>query len=130
MAKETPEGEGSAQDTPSPTPADEKPKQVIVIDGEPLQYSSSITYELLPGNIEVLFDDSQFFQRGIFSKRLSAASEQDRVVREIVDKIWKEFDVNDSGELDRDETRRFLQHTLGDMPPPNNYDESKFDETF
>lgn len=105
--KQTPEGEGAAQETPTPA-ADERPKQVIVIDGEPLQYSSSISYELLPGNVEIIFDDSQFFQRGVFTKRLSEASEQDRVVREVVDKIWKEFDVDDSGELDRDETRRFL----------------------
>jgi len=32
--------------------------------------------------------------------------------------------------LDKNETRTFLKVVLGNCPPPNNYDDSRFDETF
>ena len=51
------------------------------------------------------------------------------MINTIVDKIWAEWDKDNSGELDKDETREFLQHVFKDMPG-HAYDDSKFDETF
>lgn len=108
------------------TPA-EPVKQVCVIDGEPLQYERSIIWECFPSNIEILFDDSYFQQEKTFARVLSGDVERERVVKEVVEKIWSDFDKDNSNQLDKDETRNFLKTVLADLPPPNNYDESKFD---
>ncbi len=107
-----------------------KPTQVIVIDGEALQYESSVQWECFPGNVEVLINDDMFVANKTFSFKLTAAYERERVFKQAIDKIWLQFDADNNGSLDRDETKIFLQTVLGDVPPPNNYDDSKFDQTF
>ena len=54
---EQPELELADNTTPA---APERPKQVIVIDGEPLEYETSVTWEVFPSNVEILIDDSLF----------------------------------------------------------------------
>ena len=61
---------------------------------------------------------------------MSAEDEKDRIYTDAVEKIWKNFDDDHSGELDKEETRNFLKTVLENCPPPNNYDESKFEATF
>ena len=39
------------------TPKPERPEQVIMVDGEALNYKTSIIWECFPSNIEVLIDD-------------------------------------------------------------------------
>lgn len=39
------------------TPKPERPEQVIMVDGEALNYKTSIIWECFPSNIEVLLDD-------------------------------------------------------------------------
>jgi len=56
--------------------------------------------------------------------------ERDRIINQLVDKIWKDFDTDNSGMLDKPETRRFLMVILKDLPPPNNYEEEKFEQTY
>ena len=67
---------------------------------------------------------------GTFSRRLTPEVEQQRIYSQAVDKIWRQFDVDNSGALDKAETKRFLETVLADCPPPNNYEESRFEETF
>jgi len=57
-------------DVESPSGAD-KQQQVIIVDGEPLNYEASITWECFPGNIEILIDDSIFVQNETFSRKLT-----------------------------------------------------------
>ena len=47
-----------------------------------------------------------------------------------MEKIWRTFDADHSGELDKEESRNFLRTVLADCPPPNNYDESEFEAVF
>lgn len=101
-----------------------------MIDGEALNYSRSIIWECFPSNIEVLLDDSLFQQNGMFERQISPEIEQDRVYRDVVDKIWKQFDKDKNGELSKDETRSFLKVVLENCPPPHNYDENNFETTF
>ena len=75
-------------------------------------------------------DDSLFVQNKTFSIKITPNVERKRVIKQAVEKIWDEFDVDKSGALDKAETKRFLQTALADMPPPNNFDESRFEETF
>lgn len=61
---------------------------------------------------------------------MSEEVEKDRVYRDAVEKIWSQFDKDNSGELDRDETREFLKVVLENCPPPHNYNEDNFDRVF
>ena len=56
--------------------------------------------------------------------------ERDRIYKDAVEKIWDKFDTNRSNDLDRQEAKIFLQTVMENIPPPNHYDDSKFDETF
>lgn len=61
---------------------------------------------------------------------MTAEIERDRIYRDAVEKIWDQFDKDKTGKLDRAETKNFLRTVLENIPPPNHFDESKFDETF
>lgn len=125
------DGAAAATENGTATPqVPERPQQVIVIDGEALNYQTSIIWECFPANIEVLIDDQIFKTNGTFSRQITKEDEKNRVYTEAVDKIWVQFDADNSGELDKDETRRFLQVVLENIPPPHNYDESRFEQTF
>lgn len=110
--------------------APELPKQVIVIDGEALSYQKSILWECFPGNIEVLIDDTFFKDNEFFDRVLDETYEKERIYSQAVDALWEKYDTDKSGQLDKEETKRFLQDVLTDIPPPNQYDESKFEATF
>jgi len=110
--------------------APERQEQVLIIDGEALNYKTSIIWECFPSNIEVLMDDTLFKTNGTFSRQITEEDEKNRVYTVAVDKIWSQFDADHSGELDREETKQFLKVVLENCPPPNNYDESRFDQTF
>ena len=103
---------------------------MIVIDGEALNYESSILWECFPSNLEILIDDAVFTSNKTFARRLTAEIERDRIYKDAVEKIWGQFDVDKSGQLDRVETKNFLSTVMENIPPPNHYDDSKFDETF
>lgn len=101
-----------------------------MIDGEALSYENSILWECFPGNLEILVDDSLFTANKTFSYRLTAEIERDRIYKQAVDSMWVLFDKDNSGSLDKPETKNFLQTVLENIPPPNNFDESKFEDTF
>lgn len=68
-----PELELTPDDGAEGTPARaERPKQIIVIDGEALMYENSISWEIFPNNIEILLDDSIFLTNKTFSYRLTS----------------------------------------------------------
>lgn len=71
-------------------------------------YEKSIAWECIPGNIEILIDDSVFVSNGTFTRRVTAEREKKRVYEQAVEKIWGEYDKDNSGALDKPETRRFL----------------------
>ena len=59
-----------------------------MIDGEALNYETSVSWECIPENIEVLIDDTFFLVKGAFSKKMTDDSAKDRVYRRAVDGIW------------------------------------------
>ena len=68
-------------------------RQSCVIDGEVLEYDRSVSWEVFPGNIEVFVDTGAYFMAfKTFDKVLDADSQRQRVVKEIIDKIWDDFD--------------------------------------
>ena len=59
-----------------------------------------------------------------------AASEIDGVIAKCVDEIWAKYDNDDSGALDKDETKRFVQDTLQDMADGAGFSDPDFDQCF
>ena len=74
--------------------------------------------------------ESYFLENGTFPEPVNEETRTKRLVAEIVDGIWETYDKDKSGGLDRDETRRFLQETLGKMDDGTAYKEEEFEETF
>ena len=83
-----------------------------MIDGEALSYEATVSWECIPENIEVLIDDTFFLVKGAFTKKMTNESANDRVYREAVDGIWAQFDVDNSGALEKGEARKFLELVL------------------
>lgn len=101
-----------------------------MIDGEALQYETSISWEVFPANLELLLDDKIFEQNATFSCRLTPEVEQSRAVDNAIERIWQKFDADKSGKLDRAETRKFLDAVLMSTPNAPTLDDSTFNELF
>ena len=54
----------------------------------------------------------------------------DAVISKCVDDIWKEYDKDNSGELDRAETKKFVENTLKEMHDHGVFSEEDFDACF
>ena len=57
-------------------------------------------------------------------------SDIDMVVAQCVDEIWEVFDTDNSGSLDKDETKRFVKSTLMDMQEDNPLSDEDFEQCF
>ena len=66
---ETPDGAPIEQTLNRPFVEPEK--QIVVIDGETLTFQHSISFECIPGNIEVLLHDTYFTDTQSFTRRLT-----------------------------------------------------------
>ena len=107
------------------------PAQVVAVDGTDLNYYGSITWECIPSNIEVIVNTTSYFlDSNAFEKAIDNQTKESRIINQIVDQIWLDFDKDKNGYLDRAETKVFLQTVLKDAPNGEGYDESKFDELF
>ena len=54
----------------------------------------------------------------------------DAVIRKCVDDIWAEYDKDNSGALDKEETKKFVQDTLGNLGSGDEFSDEAFDEVF
>ena len=54
-------------------------------------------------------------------------NEIDAVIAKCVDEIWDKYDVDNSGALDKEETKKFVQDTLSDMPDGAGFNDDDFD---
>jgi len=52
------------------------------------------------------------------------------VIRKCVDDIWREYDKDNSGALDKEETKKFVQDTLGNLGSGDEFSDEAFDEVF
>ena len=60
----------------------------------------------------------------------NAQSEIDQVISKCVDEIWGKYDKDNSGALDRDETKLFVQDTLADMADGAGFSDEDFQQCF
>ena len=54
----------------------------------------------------------------------------DDIIDKCVDDIWKKYDTDGNGTLDKSETRKFVQHTLVEMEVNDKFNDDDFDGTF
>ena len=57
-------------------------------------------------------------------------SEIDTVIGKCVEEIWNKYDVDNSGALDKEETKKFVQDTLSDMQDGAGFNDEDFDQCF
>ena len=58
------------------------------------------------------------------------ASPEEQAIQGVIDQIWSTYDVDNSGELDKEETKKFVQDTLGNLGSGDEFSTEAFDEVF
>ena len=57
-------------------------------------------------------------------------SPEDEAIKEVIDQIWYTYDIDKSGELDKEETKKFVQDTLENLGSGDEFSHEAFDEVF
>jgi len=58
------------------------------------------------------------------------ATPEEQAIQGVIDQIWETYDVDKSGELDKEETKKFVQDTLGNLGSGDEFSNEAFDEVF
>ena len=86
---------------------------MLGIDGEDLRYKKQVVWEIVPANVEVMFDSDAYFKEFNSFLEESDLSREIRIEK-IILQIWNDFDANNDGKLVKEEVKAFLKTTLGD----------------
>ncbi len=57
-------------------------------------------------------------------------SDIDKIIENCIDDIWKNYDKDNSGMLDKDETKAFVKNTLSEMGENGDFSETDFEACF
>ena len=55
---------------------------------------------------------------------------EDQAIQGVIDQIWETYDVDKNGSLDKEETKKFVQDTLGNLGSGDEFSQEAFDEVF
>ncbi len=55
---------------------------------------------------------------------------EEQAIQSVIDQIWSTYDVDNSGALDKNETKKFVQDTLGNLGGGDEFSDEAFDEVF
>lgn len=58
------------------------------------------------------------------------ATPEEQTIQDVIDNIWETYDVDKSGALDKEETKKFVQETLGQMGSGDEFSDEAFDVVF
>jgi Ca2+-binding EF-hand superfamily protein len=58
------------------------------------------------------------------------ATPEEQAIQGVIDQIWETYDADKSGALDKEETKRFVQDTLGNLGSGDEFSQEAFDEVF
>ena len=58
------------------------------------------------------------------------ATPEEQAIQGVIDQIWDTYDVDKSGALDKEETKKFVQDTLGNLGSGDEFSQEAFDEVF
>ena len=53
-----------------------------------------------------------------------------QAIEGVIDQIWETYDVDKSGALDKEETKKFVQDTLGNLGSGDEFSDDAFEEVF
>ena len=67
------------------------------------------------------------YPTALLIKMAESTPEQEKVIQGVVDQTWETYDVDKSGYLDKEETKKFVQETLGSG---SGYSDESFNELF
>merc|ERR1711977_421476 len=63
-------------------------------------------------------------------KTTTMSSTEEQAVQGVIDQIWEKYDVDKSGALDKEETKKFVIDTLGNLGSGDDFSDEAFDEVF
>ena len=63
-------------------------------------------------------------------KNRKRTNDIDVIISRCVQEIWQEYDDDNSGSLDKEETRQFVKTTLGDMGEGKGMSDEEFEQCF
>ena len=55
---------------------------------------------------------------------------EEQAIEGVIDQIWETYDVDKSGALDKEETKKFVQDTLGNLGSGDEFSDGAFEEVF
>ena len=55
---------------------------------------------------------------------------EEQAIEGVIDQIWETYDVDKSGALDKEETKKFVQDTLGNLGSGDEFSDDAFEEVF
>ena len=55
---------------------------------------------------------------------------EEQAIQDVIDLIWDTYDVDKSGALDKEKTKKFVQNTLGHLGSGDEFSQEAFDEVF
>ena len=58
------------------------------------------------------------------------ATPEEQAIQGVIDQIWDTYDADKSGALDKEETKKFVQDTLGNLGSGDEFSQEAFDEVF
>ena len=61
---------------------------------------------------------------------MSSSSNIDEIINQTIDDIWSNFDKDNSGYLDKNETKAFINSTLTEIGENSEYGEAEFEKCF
>ena len=70
----------------------------------------------------LIFISNQLFQ--------TMATPEEQAIQGVIDQIWETYDADKSGALDKEETKKFVQDTLGNLGSGDEFSDEAFDEVF
>jgi Ca2+-binding EF-hand superfamily protein len=55
---------------------------------------------------------------------------EEQAIQGVIDQIWATYDVDNSGALDKEETKKFVKDTFGNLSGGDEFSDEAFDEVF
>ena len=93
-------------------------------------YKTSVTWQCIPHHIEILFNSEHYFIEYQAFPELGPEEDsiEESIVKQIVEEMWKQFDMDGSGDLDKEETRDMLKHICAQNK--KKFKEDAFESTY
>merc|ERR1712166_1658653 len=61
---------------------------------------------------------------------IQMSTPEEQAIQGVIDQIWDTYDFDKSGALDKEETKKFVQDTLGNLGSGDEFSDEAFDEVF